>query len=72
MVAGTPDLVGLGTRDPLLSNDERTERHATHGSDGEPEPEDIFMLFLDPPDHTRPRGLVNKAFTPRAVERLRA
>ena len=31
---------------------------------------DWTMLFLDPPEHTRLRALVNKAFTPRAIGAL--
>ena len=35
-----------------------------------PNVEEPSMLFLDPPDHTRLRALVNKAFTPRAITAL--
>jgi len=33
---------------------------------------DRVMLFADPPDHTRLRRLVSKAFTPKAIEEMRA
>ena len=33
---------------------------------------DRSMLFLNPPDHTRIRSLVSRAFTPRHVEQIRA
>ncbi len=35
-------------------------------------PQERNMLDLAPPDHTRLRALVHKAFTPRLVERMRA
>ena len=35
-----------------------------------PADEEFTMLFLDPPDHKRLRALVNKAFTPKAVNAL--
>jgi pimeloyl-[acyl-carrier protein] synthase len=65
-------------RDPRLSRDPRhSERIELLRSSAEldellaSEEAAPSMLFVDPPDHTRLRTLVNKAFTPAAVERLR-
>jgi cytochrome P450 len=49
------------------------------GPTGEPPPDQAalvhmlnrWLLMMNPPDHTRLRGLVHKAFTPRMVEQLR-
>ena len=64
-------------RGPGWSNDHRhSESHRRWLAEmGAPEAVDELLskvlLFMDPPDHTRLRSLVAKAFTPRSVERLR-
>ena len=78
--------VSAALHDPTLSSDERRvdlatlhvgplERVLGRGiEDGAPGPyfERVgkLLLFQDPPDHTRLRALVNRAFTPRRVRDL--
>ena len=57
-------------RHPRLSTDE--QQHATTKAGKAPDPNRArSLLFMDPPDHTRLRGLVARAFTPRRIEDLR-
>jgi cytochrome P450 len=56
-------------------SDPRFSRAASIGRDEPrttPRPIQVGIMAMDPPDHTRLRKLVNKAFTVRRVEQLRA
>jgi cytochrome P450 len=63
---------GLSVEDDNVAADSllRQLREEVFG-DGAPRAGAVSMLDRDPPDHTRLRKLVSKAFTPRAIEGLR-
>ena len=68
---GHADVTAL-LRHPHLSTDE-AQHAATEADRVEEDPNRArSLLFMDPPDHTRLRGLVARAFTPRRIEDLRA
>ncbi|MFC8125513.1 cytochrome P450 [Streptomyces sp. NPDC057302] len=66
------DDVRAGLADPLLSLDKTHAREGNYRGLSLPPALDANLLNMDPPDHTRLRRLVGKAFTQRRVEQLRA
>ncbi|WP_330267636.1 cytochrome P450 [Streptomyces griseorubiginosus] len=57
--------------DPRLSLDKRHATAGTYKGFALPPALDANLLNMDPPDHTRIRRLVGRAFTPRRIEGLR-
>ena len=53
-----------------FANDPRKGTLSPHQRALLPPADELTLLFIDPPDHTRLRALVNKAFTQRAVNVL--
>jgi cytochrome P450 len=67
------EAVNGALRNPQLSSDRfprLRQRLASKGLDSLAEDRVRSMIHMDPPDHTRLRGLVNKAFTPKTVEAM--
>jgi cytochrome P450 PksS len=73
MVTRYGDVVEV-LRDPRLTKDARklTRGKGAQHSRSLLEPLTSHMLSTDPPDHTRLRALVSRAFTPRRIESLRS
>jgi cytochrome P450 len=61
---------GLSVEDRNIAEGPLTQLREQMRGDAVPRSDGLSMLDRDPPDHTRLRRLVSKAFTPRAIQAL--
>src|SRR6185437_1067599 len=74
VVSKHADVVAVSRRSELWSSWANTAiiRHRSHVGEEQKEMQRLIMLNLDPPQHTKLRGIVSRGFTPRAISNLRA
>jgi cholest-4-en-3-one 26-monooxygenase len=67
------DVLEVSRRSDIYSSQEKTAiiRHGQAVTDESLQMQRLILLNLDPPAHTRLRGIVSRGFTPRAIGNLR-
>ena len=67
------DVLEVSRSSHVYSSQEKTAiiRHAQQVTDESIEMQRLIMLNIDPPQHTKLRGIVSRGFTPRSIGRLR-
>src|SRR5215469_15104071 len=67
------DVLEVSRLSELYSSEEKTAiiRHAQTVTQESLDMQRLILLNLDPPQHTKLRGIVSRGFTPRAIGRLR-
>jgi cholest-4-en-3-one 26-monooxygenase len=73
VVSKHADIVAISRHSELWSSWANTAiiRHRSHVGEEQKEMQRLIMLNLDPPQHTKLRGIVSRGFTPRAISNLR-